>query len=88
LDNGYVFVGSVYGDSQLVKLNAQKDEQGSYIELIDTFTNLGPIVDFCVVDLDRQVLFIQSILLSKLTLSSQRGKAKLSLVLELLKMDP
>lgn len=26
----------------------------SFLEVLDTTTNLGPIVDFCVVDLDRQ----------------------------------
>lgn len=26
----------------------------TYVEVLDSMTNLGPIVDFCVVDLDRQ----------------------------------
>lgn len=54
LDSGVVFVGSSYGDSQLVKLMTEPDEDGSYLQLLDTFTNLGPIVDFRVVDLERQ----------------------------------
>lgn len=54
LDNGVVFVGSAYGDSQLIKLNAERDEHGSYIEVLDTYVNVGPIIDFCVMDLDRQ----------------------------------
>lgn len=54
LDNGVVYVGSLYGDPQLIKLNSQPDETGSYIEVLDTYPNLGPIVDFAVVDLDRQ----------------------------------
>jgi len=54
LDNGVLFAGSTYGDSQLIKLNSEKDEHGSYVEVLDTFTNLGPIVDFTVVDLERQ----------------------------------
>lgn len=57
LDNGFVFVGSCFGDSQLVRLHAQPVEGSSpdnYVEVLDTMTNLGPIVDFCVVDLDRQ----------------------------------
>lgn len=29
-------------------------DPGNFVEVLDTFTNLGPIVDFCVVDLDRQ----------------------------------
>ncbi|GMF12407.1 unnamed protein product [Phytophthora lilii] len=54
LDNGVVFIGSTFGDSQLIKLNADRDEQGSYIEVLDTYVNIGPIIDFCVMDLDRQ----------------------------------
>jgi DNA damage-binding protein 1 len=54
LDNGVVFVGSRLGDSQLVKLNVEVNEQGSYIHVMESFTNLGPVVDMCVVDLERQ----------------------------------
>jgi DNA damage-binding protein 1 len=54
LDSGVVFVGSALGDSQLVKLHSNKLATGNYTELVDTMPNLGPIVDFAVVDLDRQ----------------------------------
>ncbi|XP_013398068.1 DNA damage-binding protein 1 isoform X2 [Lingula anatina] len=54
LDNGVVYVGSRLGDSQLVKLNVEADDAGSYVQTMETFTNLGPIVDMCVVDLERQ----------------------------------
>eukprot|EP00850_Spirogloea_muscicola_P009452 SM000053S17409 [mRNA] locus=s53:248703:257116:+ [translate_table: standard] len=54
LDNGVVYIGSSYGDSQLVKLNLQPDTKGSYVEILENFVNLGPIVDLCVVDLERQ----------------------------------
>lgn len=54
LDNGVVYVGSRLGDSQLIKLNAEPDEFGSYIDILETFTNLGPIVDMVVVDLEKQ----------------------------------
>ena len=57
LDSGVVFVGSCFGDSQLVRLRAEPLEEMSeegYVEIIDSMVNLGPIVDFCVVDLDRQ----------------------------------
>jgi len=54
LDNGVVYVGSRLGDSQLVKLNAEPNEQGTYVDILETFTNLGPIVDMCVVDLEKQ----------------------------------
>ena len=32
----------------------EADEQNSYVTVMETFTNLGPIVDMCVVDLERQ----------------------------------
>ena len=54
LDNGYVYIGSRLGDSQLVRLNAEADSAGSYVTVVDTFTNLGPILDMVVVDLERQ----------------------------------
>ncbi|XP_033123862.1 DNA damage-binding protein 1-like [Anneissia japonica] len=54
LDNGVVYIGSRLGDSQLIKLTVEPNEKGSYIQVMETFTNLGPIVDMCVVDLDRQ----------------------------------
>ncbi|XP_010537808.1 PREDICTED: DNA damage-binding protein 1a [Tarenaya hassleriana] len=54
LDNAVVFVGSSYGDSQLIKLNLHPDAKGSYVEVLERYVNLGPIVDFCVVDLERQ----------------------------------
>lgn len=68
LDNGLVYVGSKFGDSQLIRLldqaevdaataadgGAAEGGAASYIQVVDTITNLGPIVDFAVVDLDRQ----------------------------------
>ncbi|KAL1501062.1 hypothetical protein ABEB36_006460 [Hypothenemus hampei] len=54
LDNGVLFIGSRFGDSQLVKLNTKTDESGSYVTVMETFTNLAPILDMCVVDLERQ----------------------------------
>ncbi len=54
LDNRIVFVGSAYGDSQLVRLSSAKNAAGSCVEVLESWTNLGPIVDMCVVDLERQ----------------------------------
>ena len=54
LDNGVLFIGSRHGDSQLVKLNTTAGDNGAYVMLMETFTNLAPIVDMCVVDLERQ----------------------------------
>ncbi|KAL6991597.1 DNA damage-binding protein 1a [Sarracenia purpurea var. burkii] len=38
----------------LIKLNLHPDAKGSYVEVLERYVNLGPIVDFCVVDLERQ----------------------------------
>mmetsp|Transcript_40860 Transcript_40860/g.102893 ORF Transcript_40860/g.102893 Transcript_40860/m.102893 type:complete len:1012 (-) Transcript_40860:694-3729(-) len=55
LDNGVVFVGSAFGDSQLIRLHAEPQEDDeTFVEVLETVTNLGPIVDFTVVDLDGQ----------------------------------
>lgn len=55
MDNAHVFIGSVLGDSQLIQLSSSKDSKGNFFKVRRTFPNLGAIVDFCVVDLDRQV---------------------------------
>lgn len=70
LDNGFVFIGSCLGDSQLIKLLNEKVKvpnvsnqvngdqstrnEGSFLQIVESYPNLGPILDFCVVDLDRQ----------------------------------
>ena len=45
------------GDSQLARVHAAPPnpaEPEMLVEVLDSFDNLGPIVDFVVVDLDRQ----------------------------------
>ena len=37
-----------------MKLNTEADANGSFVTVMKTFTNLGPILDMCVVDLERQ----------------------------------
>ena len=37
-----------------LQLNVDPDSSGSYVQVMETFTNLGPIVDMCIVDLERQ----------------------------------
>lgn len=54
LDNGVLFIGSRHGDSQLIRLNSFPDDSGSFVTILETFINLGPILDMCVVDLERQ----------------------------------
>lgn len=52
LDNGVVYLGSKTGDSQLLKLSTN-DKSESQIEILDHYTNIGPISDCAVVDLER-----------------------------------
>ncbi|KAM3349701.1 hypothetical protein ACQJBY_022539 [Aegilops geniculata] len=52
--SGFFYVGSQFGDSQLLKLNTQADARGSFVEILEQYINIGPIVDLCVVDFERQ----------------------------------
>jgi hypothetical protein len=45
LDNGDVYIGSRPGDNQLVRLNAKADTAGGYMTVVDTLTDLRPILD-------------------------------------------
>lgn len=54
LDNAIVFVGSKLGDSQLIKLLAEPDDNDSFLQVCDSNNNLGPITDMCLVDLEKQ----------------------------------
>ncbi|KAJ1968869.1 DNA damage-binding protein 1a [Dispira parvispora] len=54
LEHGYVYVGSHYGDSQLIELTSQAVTPGNYLKVINRYANLAPITDFCVVDVDKQ----------------------------------
>eukprot|EP00127_Corallochytrium_limacisporum_P006761 Clim_evm31s235 gene=Clim_evmTU31s235 len=53
LDNGVVFAGSRFGDSQLIRLTSEQDESGSFIEVLQSFTNLGPITDIGIMEAQR-----------------------------------
>ena len=52
LTDGLTFIGSSFGDSQIVQLT-QSDDAGNAIHEIERWPNIGPIVDFVVVDLER-----------------------------------
>jgi DNA damage-binding protein 1 len=56
LDNSVVFVGSRLGDSQLIRLLSEPGDNPNnpFVEVIDSFANLGPIRDFIVVNTDGQ----------------------------------
>lgn len=54
LDSGFVFIGSTFGPSQLVRLLTSADSStGNYFRVVDSFPNLGPIVDFAILDQDK-----------------------------------
>ncbi|RKO94037.1 mono-functional DNA-alkylating methyl methanesulfonate N-term-domain-containing protein [Blyttiomyces helicus] len=54
LDQGYVFIGSHFGDSQLIRINSGTERPHHNLELKMEFPNLAPTVDFCVVDVEKQ----------------------------------
>ena len=71
LQGGLVFVGSCFGDSQLVKLlpsgnggqgdenigddrqDAEHEREHKQVEVLETYDNIGPILDMCVVPSER-----------------------------------
>jgi DNA damage-binding protein 1 len=54
VQDNVVFIGSHFGDSQLLRILNEPTEQGSLLEVIDTMTNIGPITDFTIVDVEKQ----------------------------------
>jgi len=49
-----VFVGSLYGDSQLIKLLSEANEEGSHVQVMESYANIGPVMDMCVVQSEKQ----------------------------------
>jgi len=65
LDNGLLYVGSVFGNSQLIKLHAPSTATtntmenankvtADVVEVLEVYPNIGPIVDMCVVQAERK----------------------------------
>ncbi|KAF8516138.1 CPSF A subunit region-domain-containing protein [Hysterangium stoloniferum] len=53
LNAGIIFVGSHYGDSQIVRMAPASDTlDGIQIDILDTFKNLAPIMDAILLDTD------------------------------------
>lgn len=40
-----VYVGSQVGDSQMVRLLSEPNPSGTYVEVAESYANVGPIVD-------------------------------------------
>lgn len=59
LDNGVVFVGSRFGDSQLIRLSSEpQGPDKTFVTVLESYTNLAPIRDMAVVDSDGQTQLI------------------------------
>jgi DNA damage-binding protein 1 len=54
LGTGTVFVGSTYGDAQLIRLSEEPDDEGCCVEVLEEYVNIGPITDMCVVESGTQ----------------------------------
>ncbi|BFZ62534.1 DNA damage-binding protein 1a [Saitoella coloradoensis] len=55
LDAAHVFVGSHYGDSQLIQILGERDaETGMNIRVLQSMTNLAPISDFALISQSDQ----------------------------------
>lgn len=54
LDDGCFYVASHDGDQQLIEVSPEPTSSGDHIHIVDTFTNLAPILDFLVVDVENQ----------------------------------
>jgi DNA damage-binding protein 1 len=52
LDAGSIFLGSHQGDSQLIRI--VEGAQGGTIEVVQTFPNIGPILDFTIMDMGNR----------------------------------
>lgn len=48
MENGYLFVGSHQGDSQVVKLQEQR------LEIVQTIPNIAPVLDFTIMDMGNR----------------------------------
>ncbi|KAL2267250.1 hypothetical protein VTJ83DRAFT_4527 [Remersonia thermophila] len=54
LGNDLLFVASHYGDSQLFRLDLANEDPRQYLQLIQTLSNIGPILDFTIMDMGNR----------------------------------
>lgn len=54
LTDGYTFIGSHFGDSQLISLLVDPTPEKTYLKIVKSYSNLAPITDFAVVDFEKQ----------------------------------
>ncbi|KAK4144568.1 uncharacterized protein C8A04DRAFT_36560 [Dichotomopilus funicola] len=54
LGDDLLFVASHYGDSQLFRLNLHSEDSKTLIQLVETLPNIGPILDFAIMDMGNR----------------------------------
>ncbi|AEO66386.1 uncharacterized protein THITE_2114471 [Thermothielavioides terrestris NRRL 8126] len=54
LGDNLLFVASHYGDSQLFRLDLENDDARQLVQLVQTLPNIGPILDFEIMDLGNR----------------------------------
>jgi DNA damage-binding protein 1 len=54
LDAGCIFLGSYQGDSQVIRITDGGDGGSGSVEVLQTFPNIGPILDFTIMDMGNR----------------------------------
>jgi DNA damage-binding protein 1 len=54
LGDDLLFVGSHYGDSQVFRLDLGNEDPKQYVQLVQTLPNIGPILDFAIMDMGNR----------------------------------
>jgi DNA damage-binding protein 1 len=54
LGNDLLFVASHYGDSQLFRIDFSQESSLQYMQLVQTLPNIGPILDFAIMDMGNR----------------------------------
>jgi DNA damage-binding protein 1 len=54
LGDDLLFVGSHYGDSQVFRLDLGNQDPKQYLQLVQTLPNIGPILDFAIMDMGNR----------------------------------
>jgi DNA damage-binding protein 1 len=52
LDNGFVYIGSHLGDSQIIHLSSPRLADGNFVKIMNVIQSTAPMVDFATVDLE------------------------------------
>ena len=56
LDSGLVFIGSELGNTQLIRLESNRQSDGQFLSVLDSLVNIGPILDAIHLDTGKNTL--------------------------------